>query len=201
MDNFENKNEERDCDLDSDSSEGNDLLFQFIFGEKESTLHNQKRDHNEYRIRVDTDLKDPVRILLIIDVSNQYDRRRFSNKNRRSALKRKKLTNNLRKSFGNGIKGRPPKRLASSFDLNDSGPNNNKCKFRGKAGLKFIVKIYSSSIKLIIYVDICDLAYRCHVLNCEKIFTDSSSFRKHLITHGERQVRAPFYFKLFLFID
>ena len=70
MDNFENKNEERDCDLDSDSSEGNDLLFQFIFGEKESAAHALKRDHNEYRIRVDTDLKEPVRILLIIDVSN-----------------------------------------------------------------------------------------------------------------------------------
>jgi hypothetical protein len=39
MDNFENKNEERDCDLASDSSEGNDLLFQFIFGEKENTAH------------------------------------------------------------------------------------------------------------------------------------------------------------------
>lgn len=90
---------------------------------------------------MDTDLKEPVRILLIIDVSNQYDRRRFSNKNRRSALKRKKISNNLRKSFGNGIKGRPPKRLASSFDLNDLGPNTNKCKSSGKAGIELIAEV------------------------------------------------------------
>ena len=52
----------------------------------------------------------------------------MNNKNRRSAFKRKKVSNNLRKTFGNGVKGRPPKRLASSFDINDTGPSNNKCK-------------------------------------------------------------------------
>jgi hypothetical protein len=30
--------------------------------------------------------------------------------------------------------------------------------------------------------------YTCHVLGCGKIFSDSSSLRKHLMTHGERQV-------------
>lgn len=28
--------------------------------------------------------------------------------------------------------------------------------------------------------------YTCHVLGCGKIFNDSSSLRKHLMTHGER---------------
>ena len=28
--------------------------------------------------------------------------------------------------------------------------------------------------------------YTCHVLGCGKVFQDSSSLRKHLMTHGER---------------
>jgi len=28
--------------------------------------------------------------------------------------------------------------------------------------------------------------YTCHVLGCAKLFQDSSSLRKHLMTHGER---------------
>ena len=60
MDNFENQNEERDSEFDSDSTDGNNLLFQFIFGEKDSTANTQKSDRNEYKIRVNTDLKDPV---------------------------------------------------------------------------------------------------------------------------------------------
>jgi hypothetical protein len=28
--------------------------------------------------------------------------------------------------------------------------------------------------------------YTCHVLGCGKVFLDSSSLRKHLMTHGER---------------
>jgi uncharacterized Zn-finger protein len=33
--------------------------------------------------------------------------------------------------------------------------------------------------------------YTCHVLGCGKIFQDSSSLRKHLMTHGERQYICP----------
>jgi uncharacterized Zn-finger protein len=33
--------------------------------------------------------------------------------------------------------------------------------------------------------------YTCHVLGCGKIFNDSSSLRKHLMTHGERQYTCP----------
>jgi transcription factor YY len=33
--------------------------------------------------------------------------------------------------------------------------------------------------------------YTCHVLGCGKIFLDSSSLRKHLMTHGERQYICP----------
>lgn len=28
--------------------------------------------------------------------------------------------------------------------------------------------------------------FTCHVLGCAKLFQDSSSLRKHLMTHGER---------------
>ena len=33
--------------------------------------------------------------------------------------------------------------------------------------------------------------FTCHVLGCSKIFQDSSSLRKHLMTHGERQYICP----------
>jgi uncharacterized Zn-finger protein len=33
--------------------------------------------------------------------------------------------------------------------------------------------------------------YTCHVLDCGKNFNDSSSLRKHLMTHGERQYTCP----------
>lgn len=33
--------------------------------------------------------------------------------------------------------------------------------------------------------------YTCHVLGCGKLFQDSSSLRKHLMTHGERQYICP----------
>ena len=33
--------------------------------------------------------------------------------------------------------------------------------------------------------------FTCHVLGCAKLFQDSSSLRKHLMTHGERQYICP----------
>lgn len=33
--------------------------------------------------------------------------------------------------------------------------------------------------------------FTCHVFDCGKIFQDSSSLRKHLMTHGERQYICP----------
>ena len=65
MEYFENQNGQRDSENESDSSDGNDLLFQFIFGKKNSKQSPLKNDRNEYRIRVDTDLKDPVNILYV----------------------------------------------------------------------------------------------------------------------------------------
>jgi hypothetical protein len=63
MDNFEKLNELREgleSDSLSDSSETNDLLFQFIFGERDSTAHTHKPEKNEYLVSVTTHLKDPV---------------------------------------------------------------------------------------------------------------------------------------------
>lgn len=31
--------------------------------------------------------------------------------------------------------------------------------------------------------------HNCHHPQCEKIFLDKNSYRKHLITHGEKQVK------------
>ena len=33
--------------------------------------------------------------------------------------------------------------------------------------------------------------YTCYVLGCAKLFQDSSSLRKHMMTHGERQYICP----------
>ena len=52
-------------------------------------------------------------------LSNQYDRKRMSSNRKRLALKRKKLASTFRKPFGNGVKGRPPKRLTSTTEASD----------------------------------------------------------------------------------
>lgn len=49
---------------------------------------------------------------------------------------------------------------------------------------------YSSSIKP--YKDSLPKKYQCSFDECRKIFTDSSSLRKHLLTHGERHVNKIF---------
>ncbi len=31
--------------------------------------------------------------------------------------------------------------------------------------------------------------YQCNIEECEKIFNDQSNYKKHMATHGEKQVR------------
>ena len=38
--------------------------------------------------------------------------------------------------------------------------------------------------------------YECHHPLCEKVFLDRNSYRKHLITHGEKQVDIYIKYKL-----
>lgn len=63
MENFENQNGQRESENESESSDGSDLLYEFIFGKNGSKMSPPKNERNEYRIRVDTDLKNPVTIL------------------------------------------------------------------------------------------------------------------------------------------
>lgn len=92
-------------------SESNNLLYQLIFGEKDSTAHTQRADKHEYLVSVTTQLRDPV-LHLMANHLLKTDRRRQGNKFRRLGLKRKKLTSSLfRRAIGSGIKGRPPKHV------------------------------------------------------------------------------------------
>jgi hypothetical protein len=98
-----------------------------------------------------------------------------------------------------GIKGRPPKNLSLKFDGGDiPGFNSNKRKLAFPLGLR-LRKAYEpwislrDSIKVDYLPNYCFfkgltliLEHTCHLSGCEKVFTDASSYRKHMITHGER---------------
>jgi hypothetical protein len=60
MDNFEKESEDQEEDNLTDSSHGNSFIFQFIFDEKEPSSLSHKPERNEYKIQVETNLKDPV---------------------------------------------------------------------------------------------------------------------------------------------
>jgi hypothetical protein len=60
MDNFKGQGSEEDSSPLSDSSFPNSFLFKFIFDEKENSTLSQKPERSEYKIRVETNLKEPV---------------------------------------------------------------------------------------------------------------------------------------------
>ena len=67
----------------------------------------------------------------------------------------------------------------------DIGDNNVMLVYLNK---NYLQTYYSSSSKP--YKEGLPKKYQCSFDECRKIFTDSSSLRKHLLTHGERHVRV-----------
>ena len=59
MDSFQTSKQEG-IDSSLESSSGNNLLYQLIFGEKDSTTHAPRSDRHEYLVNVTTHLRDPV---------------------------------------------------------------------------------------------------------------------------------------------
>ncbi len=59
MDSFQTSKQDL-IDSSSESSEGQNLLYHLIFGEKDSTAHTQRADKHEYLVSVTTQLRDPV---------------------------------------------------------------------------------------------------------------------------------------------
>jgi hypothetical protein len=59
MDSFQTSKQEG-IDSYSESSNENNLLYQLIFGQKDSKKHAPKPDKHEYLVSVTTHLKDPV---------------------------------------------------------------------------------------------------------------------------------------------
>lgn len=77
--------------------------------------------------------------------------------------------------LNNGIMGRPKKPPLIASEKTDG---------KSRSILKRLIIHHSS-------IEGGSKIYTCHVLGCGKIFQDSSSLRKHLMTHGERQYICP----------
>ena len=58
-----------DPEVASQSSDGSDYIYNFIFEDSDYSHHVLKSERSEYKIRVETDLKDPV-LYFIPYVSN-----------------------------------------------------------------------------------------------------------------------------------
>ena len=65
MDNFEKRSEGQLYEKESQNSDSPDCIFQFILDDKESSTLSHKPEKNEYKIQVETNLKEPVCFCLI----------------------------------------------------------------------------------------------------------------------------------------
>lgn len=114
------------------------------------------------------------------------------------ALMDKKLRARLRKNFEKdtpSVKPRPMKikpqpKKKETLRLSSAAPSKTlQMRRRALGGLSKPKKppIYGSERT----DETGNKVFTCHVFDCGKTFTDASSLRKHLMTHGERQYICP----------